>query len=98
MSFRSSKKDRGMSLIEIMIAVGVFTLGVMAGAHFIIEIHKSSVNNLEKKQAVFLAREGVEALRSIPYTDLEGSTEPEGYTLVMRGRVEEMGSASEIDV
>lgn len=88
-----------MSLIEVMIAVAIFTIGVLGAAHLFLGPHQASVDNLNSNQAILLAREGIEAVRSIPYSEVKGMVqESEGYTLVLSGNLEDMADADEVEV
>jgi len=64
MSFKRSK-ERGQSLIELMVALGIFILIVSGLAIFILEGYVSGRLAQEKTVANFLAEEGLEAARSI---------------------------------
>ena len=90
--------EKGMSLIEIMIAVAVFTIAVLGAAHLFIGPHQASADNLDKNQATLLAREGIEAIRSMPYSQVRDAVdEEEGYTLIFRGNLEEMANVNEVE-
>lgn len=57
--------NKGQSLIELLIALGVFVLGVVTIGLLIIDAGVSSRQAGERTQAVLLAKEGLEAARSI---------------------------------
>jgi Tfp pilus assembly protein PilV len=57
--------ESGQSLIEILLAMGVFILAVSAGAFFVLDIYLSTKLGREITAASFLTKEGVEAVRSI---------------------------------
>lgn len=58
-------KQKGQSLIELMIAMGVFVLVVSAISWLIIDSYLSDRAGRERMVATFLAKEGMEAARSI---------------------------------
>jgi type II secretory pathway pseudopilin PulG len=64
MNFKKNK-ERGQSLIELMVALGIFILIVGSLAIFILEGYVSGRLAQEKTVANFLAEEGLEAARSI---------------------------------
>ncbi len=65
---------KGQSLIEIVFAIAVFTIGVVTIGYLILDSFASLRYKNESTQARFLASEGIEALRSIrddSFTNLE---------------------------
>lgn len=62
---RNSDKEKGLSLLEVLMAVAVFFVAVTSVFQLYIGSYRSTVYGLEKSEATFLAREGVEAVRSI---------------------------------
>jgi len=55
----------GQSLVELLVALGFFALIVSLGVVFILDIYLSDQLGREITKATFLAREGVEAAKSI---------------------------------
>lgn len=55
----------GQSLVELLVALGFFALVVSLGVVFILDIYLSDQLGREITRATFLAKEGVEAARSI---------------------------------
>ncbi len=58
------EKERGVSLIELMLAIAVFVIGSAAVIQLFIGSQISMNHSLEKLQASFLAKEGIESVRS----------------------------------
>lgn len=61
-------------MIELMIAMGVFVLAVSAIAGLIIEAYLADRSGRERMLATFLAKEGIEAVRSIRDADFDNLT------------------------
>jgi len=59
------EKERGQSLIELMIAMGLFTLWVSGVAFLILDVYASDKVARGNTIATMLAQEGLEAVRSI---------------------------------
>lgn len=55
------QKQRGFSLIEIILAISLFALSVMGLTGSLIYGQQSSLISLHRSQAVFLANEGLDA-------------------------------------
>ncbi len=68
----------GAGLLELLIAVGVFTVGIATLAHMFVFTHNSSIYSINESEALDLAREGLEAVRSIRNSDPENFFE-DGY-------------------
>ncbi len=66
-----SNKEKGLSLLEVLMAVAIFFVAVTSVFHLYIGSYRSTIHGLEKSEASFLAREGVEAVRSIFNGDSE---------------------------
>ncbi len=65
----------GMSLLEVLLAVAVFTVGIGTVAHLFVGSYYSSIHSVEKNQALLIAKEGVEAVRSMKDDDFENVEE-----------------------
>jgi len=61
----SNKNNQGFTLIELMIALAVFTIGVVAALGLALSNHNNSRDNLDKIIAVNLAREGAELIKNV---------------------------------
>lgn len=59
------RNQKGIGLLEIVLAVAIFTVGIASVGHLFVSSYLSSAYSTERQKASFLAREGVEALRSI---------------------------------
>ena len=55
--------DRGISLIELIMAITIFIVGIASIAHLFVSAHMAMSYNLEKAQAILLAKEGLEEQR-----------------------------------
>lgn len=65
MNYKLKPNNKGQSLIELIVAVGIFVAIVGGSVFLIIDSFVSSRLTKEITQAVFLAEEGMEAVRSI---------------------------------
>lgn len=63
------QKNRGFSLLELTLAVAIFSLGSYAIATTIIDATISTKIATEKTEALFYAQEGIGAVRSIRAED-----------------------------
>lgn len=63
------KKRKGETLIEIIIAMGILTIGAFIGGTLITDSLRSTVVNKNYLLAVNLSREGIEAVRAIRDTN-----------------------------
>ncbi len=63
--------SEGVSLIELILAIGVFVISSAAVAHLFIGSQTSMNYTLEKVQAIFLAKQGIEENRALRNTDFE---------------------------
>lgn len=61
--------NKGQSLIELLIAMGVFVVMVSAVAFLLIDSYISNLQAGQNSRAIFLAEEGLEAARSIRDND-----------------------------
>ncbi len=73
MGYKGNKK--GVGLLEVLLAVAVFAIGVMTVLHFFTSSYLASKHALETNQATMLAEEGLEAVRSIRDDDFENLSE-----------------------
>ena len=62
--------ERGMTLIEVMVAATVLVVGVLGVLTMLDTANKTSARTKAREGAVNLAREAVEAVRAVPYPDL----------------------------
>jgi hypothetical protein len=66
--------ETGQSLFEVLLALAIFTIAVTTIAHLFLGSHYSAIHSLEKTQAILLAKEGIEAVRSIRDANFENIT------------------------
>lgn len=64
------RKKEGMSLFEVLLAVAIFGIGIGTIAHLYLGSHYASLHSVEKNIALFYAKEGIEAVRSIRDGDI----------------------------
>ncbi len=87
------KKEAGQSLLELLLAIGVFFIGVVTVSLMYANITLGSAGSLEKNRAIFLAEEGIEAVRSIRNYDYyylyQKAQENEGVDLYLTVGYEE---------
>ena len=62
--------ERGMTLVEVMVAAMVLVIGVLGVLTMLDTANKTSARTKAREGAVNLAREAVEAVRAVPYPDL----------------------------
>jgi prepilin-type N-terminal cleavage/methylation domain-containing protein len=63
------KNNLGFSLLELILAVAIFSLGSYVTATMLIDSNISTKLNTERIQAMLYAKEGIEAVRSIRDAD-----------------------------
>jgi len=68
------KKQKGQSLIELLIAIAIFSFTISAVAFLIIDSYTANRLGLEITQATFLAEEGLEAAKAIRDNDWRNLT------------------------
>jgi len=66
--------SRGQSLIEVLVALGVFVVGIATIGFLVLDANISSRQGVERTQAILLAKEGLEAARSIRDADFDNLT------------------------
>lgn len=64
------KKQSGFTLLELLLAIGIFSMGAASVSYLIVESVKATDLNNKKIETTLLAREGIEAVRSI--RDIDG--------------------------
>ncbi len=65
MSIKIGKSQEGFSLLELVLAIAIFSLGAMAAGYMMINASIVSRQGLENAEAVSIAREGIEAVTSM---------------------------------
>jgi len=63
--------NKGQSLIEILVALSIFIAGTVTIAVLVLDANISSRQGIERTQAIALAREGLEAARSLRDADFD---------------------------
>jgi prepilin-type N-terminal cleavage/methylation domain-containing protein len=64
-------RSQGMSLLEVLLAVAVFAIGIGTVIHLYLGSQYASLHSVEKNQALTRAKEGIEAVRSIRDGDID---------------------------
>jgi prepilin-type N-terminal cleavage/methylation domain-containing protein len=64
-NLKNKKNNLGFSLLELILAVAIFSLSSYAIATMLIDSNISTKQNSERVEAFFYAKEGIEAVRSI---------------------------------
>jgi prepilin-type N-terminal cleavage/methylation domain-containing protein len=65
------EKQKGFSLLEVILSVAIFTISVIGIGLFIIDIQTTAERSQNLNQGILLAEEGLEAVKSIRDTDFE---------------------------
>jgi len=77
--------EKGQSFIELLIAMGVFTLIISAVVFLVLDSYVSHRAGREKTLATFLAEEGLEATRSIRNNDWDDLKEGKHGVIIKNG-------------
>ena len=62
---------KGFSLVELLVALCLFSVGMLGTAGVIVSTHDASAHAREFSEAVSLAEAKLEQLNLVPYADLE---------------------------
>ena len=76
-----AKSNAGFSLMELVLAIAIFSIGSIVAGNLIIDANTSTRVDLDKAEAVLIAREGIEAVASIRdanFSNLATTTWPHG--------------------
>jgi Tfp pilus assembly protein PilV len=65
-------RESGQSLIEVIVAIFVFVLGIASVGMLVLDANVTSRQGIERTKAVFLAEEGLEAARSMRNASFAG--------------------------
>ena len=65
MTIRPQLKNSGFSLLELVLAIAVFSVGSVAMATLLIDSNLSTKLSMDRTEALFYAKEGIEAVRII---------------------------------
>ena len=89
-TFKKEKREKGVTLLEVMIAIVILTFGILAVATMQSTAIQGNLLGYRYTEAANLAQDRLEHLLTLPYTDTlwnEGSgqsdplTTPAGYTI-----------------
>jgi len=58
-------KRRGQSMVEMIMAIGIMTVGITFSVSILMIVEKGSIESTSEMQAIFYAEEGVQAVISI---------------------------------
>ncbi len=67
------RASRGMTLIEVMIGMGIFAIGVASIVSGLVFSQRVAEQNLLRETALTVAQTYLENLKSIPWTDISGA-------------------------
>ena len=90
------KHERGQSLIELLLAMGVFVLAVSAITGLTLDVYLADRSGRERMVATFLAKEGIEAVRSIRDSSWDALTIGEHGLTISGGKWTFSGSQEDI--
>jgi len=74
----AQKKNGGFTLVEIVVALFLLTVGLLASSSTLVAVFKSRDFSKTLMTATNLAQKQMEDLRSMGYMDIESSTETYG--------------------
>lgn len=74
MTIQRLQSRSGQSLIEVLIALSIFVVGIATIGFLVLDANVSSRQGVERTQATLLAKEGLEAARSIRDADFDNLT------------------------
>lgn len=74
MTIQKLQSQSGQSLIEVLIALSIFVVGIATIGFLVLDANVSSRQGVERTQAILLAKEGLEAARSIRDADFDNLT------------------------
>jgi prepilin-type N-terminal cleavage/methylation domain-containing protein len=105
MSFRSITQSRGYTIVEVMIALAVFSVGFLAYSGLQLSSSKGNLKSRWLTQAATYATDRIEMLLDLPFTDddLAAGThsppdESDGIDNDNDGRVDEAGESGPLDI
>ena len=79
--YRSSKRRGGYTILEVLIALVIFAVTMLGLYYTTIIVYKQSTSNLARKEAVSIAQEELERIRTMPFQDIKVSfLNPSGLT------------------
>ncbi len=69
-----NQKQNGFSLLEVILSISIFTIGVVGIGLFVIDIQTTAERSQNLSQGILLAEEGLEAVKSIRDNNFEDIT------------------------
>jgi len=90
------KYERGQSLVELLLAMGVFVLTVSVITWLILDVYLADRSGRERTLATFLAKEGIEVARSIRDNSWDALTIGEHGLTISGGKWTFSGSQEDI--
>lgn len=66
-----NQKQNGFSLLEVILSISIFTIGVVGIGLFVIDIQTTAERSQNLSQGILLAEEGLEAVKSIRDNNFE---------------------------
>lgn len=63
--YSNYKSSGGYTLIEVLITIGVFTVGILGALGFSAANYRNSEDNVDRVKAINLAREGIELIKNV---------------------------------
>jgi Tfp pilus assembly protein PilV len=85
---------KGQGLAEVLLAIGVFVVGIVAVAYLTLDASIADRQGIERTKAVLLAQEGLEAVRSIRDGDFDDLTNGT-HGIALSGNVWALSGASD---
>jgi prepilin-type N-terminal cleavage/methylation domain-containing protein len=70
-----NQKQNGFSLLEVILSIAIFTIGVVGIGLFVIDIQITAERSQNLSQGILLAEEGLEAVKSIRDNNFEDITD-----------------------
>lgn len=99
---RHRRRVRAFALLEAMIALVVFAIGLLAIAQFHGTLIKTSGESKASSEAVYLAQQKIDELRSIGWDDLQSGSEADRQgtndTFTLNWQVTKVGDLAQISV
>jgi prepilin-type N-terminal cleavage/methylation domain-containing protein len=89
-------RSQGMSLLEVLLAVAVFAIGIGTVIHLYLGTQYASLHSIEKNQALTWAKEGIEAVRSIKDDDFDSISEKTDEGIEINGGVWAFKTGSDV--
>lgn len=81
--------EKGVSLLELMLAIAIFVVGSASVAHLFIGAQSAADYSVDKTQALFLARDGIEDMRAhrdVSFGNLENREGGHSETFILNDK------------